>query len=87
MLGQQISLPVLVPMALDYLELVDPFAGGEVGHGSLLLSVLKVERRFWQEHPKLWSRMKAVLGELYEFREFIDNTLLPAAREFEAARV
>jgi len=28
MLGQQISLPVLVPMALDYLELVDPFAGG-----------------------------------------------------------
>lgn len=84
-LGQQISLPVLMPMVLDYLERVDLFAGGDMAHGSLLHNALKVDKVFWQEHPQLWSRMKALLGELHEFREFIDQTLLPAASEFESA--
>ncbi len=53
MLGQQISLPVLMPMALDVLELVAPFAGGDPNRGTLLYSSLKVDKRFWQEYPEL----------------------------------
>jgi CDI immunity proteins len=46
MLGQQISLPILMPMALDVLELVDPFAGGDMNRGTLLYNALKVDVRF-----------------------------------------
>jgi CDI immunity proteins len=43
MLGQQISLATLMPMALDVLELVDPFTGGDMNHGTLLYNALKVD--------------------------------------------
>lgn len=85
MLGQQISLPTLMPMALDVLELVDPFTGGDMSHGTLLYNALKVDKRFWHDHPRLWHRMNAVLADLYSFREFIERELLPAAEEFTAA--
>lgn len=49
MLGQQISLPISMPMALDVLELVDPFAGGDMNQGTLLLNALKVDKQFWQD--------------------------------------
>jgi hypothetical protein len=74
-----------MPMALDVLELVDPFAGGDMNHGMLLYNALKVDKRFWREYPHLWYRMNVVLVSLYSFREFIEGELLPAAREFEAA--
>ncbi len=86
MLGQQISLPVLMPMALDVLELVDPFAGGNMNHGTLLYNALTVNKRFWQEHPQLWYRMGVVLVDLHWFYEYMEQELLPAAREFEATR-
>ena len=86
MLGQQISLPVLMPMALDVLELVDPFAGGNMNHGTLLYNALTVNKRFWQEHPQLWYRMGVVLVDLHWFHEYMEQELLPAAREFEATR-
>jgi hypothetical protein len=85
MLGQQISLPILMPMALDVLELENPFAGGDMNHGTLLYCALTVDKRFWQEHPRLWYRMGVVLVDLYSFREFIEQKLLPAARDFETA--
>ncbi|MEZ6142186.1 MAG: contact-dependent growth inhibition system immunity protein [Zavarzinella sp.] len=83
MLGQQISLPVLIPMALDVLELVDAFAGGDFHHGTLLFNALTVDKRFWQQYPRLWHRMKVVLVDLHTFREYIEQELLPAARAFE----
>ena len=85
MLGQQISLPILVPMALDVLELVNPFAGGDTNHGTLLFNALKVDRQFWQNHPRLWHRMNVILADLYSFREFVEQELLPAAEGFKAA--
>lgn len=85
MLGQQISLPILMPMALDLLELEDPFAGGDMSHGALLHNALKVDKQFWRDHPRLWYRMGVVLVDLYSFREFIEQELIPAARQFESA--
>jgi CDI immunity proteins len=85
MLGQQISLPILMPLALDVLELENPFAGGESGHGTLLHNALRVDGQFWKEHPSLWHRMKVVLVDLFAFHEFLEHELLPAAKKFEGA--
>jgi hypothetical protein len=83
MLGQQISLPILMPMALDVLE-VDPFAGGETNHGALLCVALKVNPQFWQDYPSLWYRMNVVMVDLHSMRDLMENELLPAAAAFEA---
>jgi hypothetical protein len=83
MLGQQISLPILMPMALDVLEFVDPFAGGNLSHRMLLHNALSVDKQFWREHPGLWFRMDVVLVYLYQLREFMDRELLPAAEAFK----
>jgi hypothetical protein len=37
MIGQQISLPILMPMALDVLELIDPFSPAGLHAGTLLM--------------------------------------------------
>ncbi len=84
MIGQQNSLPILMPMALDVLELVDPFAGGDMNHGSLLYNALNVDPQFWREHPRLWFRLNLVLVDLYSFRDFIEKELLPSAETFKA---
>jgi hypothetical protein len=86
MIGQQNSLPILMPMALDVLEFVNPFAGGDMNPGTLLYCALTVDKVFWERHPKLWYRMSTVLVDLYWMRDFIEKNLLPAAREFEALR-
>ena len=85
MLGQQISLPILMPMALDLLE-TDPFAGGDMSPGSLLFNALRVERPFWQGHPDLWYRLNAILVNLHALRDVIERELIAAAGQFQQAR-
>jgi hypothetical protein len=85
MIGQQISLPILMPMALDVLE-TDPFVAADVSHGALLNAALRVDPTFWREYPKLWYRMNVVLVDVYGMRELLEQELLPAARAFEATR-
>lgn len=85
MLGQQISLPILMPMALDLLE-ADPFAGGDMSPGNLLYNALQVDRQFWQRRPDLWYRLNAILVDLHALREFIERQLIPAAGQFHEAR-
>ena len=82
MLGQQISLPILMPMALDVLELENLFAGGDMYHGALLENALRVDPQFWRQHPGLWYRMNAVLNSLESFRGLMEETLFPAAESF-----
>ena len=82
MLGQQISLPLLMPMAIDVLE-VEPFAEGDLFPGALLAMALRVDPRFWRDHPRLWYRMNVVVGSLHRVREFMETELLPAAEAFE----
>lgn len=84
MLGQQISLPTLMPMALDVLA-DNPFVGGDMCAGALLHSALRVDKQFWQDHQQLWYRLSMVLVDLHALREYMDKELLPAAERFEAA--
>jgi hypothetical protein len=81
MIGQQISLPTLVPMALDVLE-IEPLIG-EPSRGSLLMAVLGVDRQFWRDNYELWMRMDMILLEVRMVKELLEGDFVPAAKKFE----
>jgi hypothetical protein len=85
MLGQQNSLAVLMPMALDVLE-ADPFAGGDMYEGALLNMAVRVNPQFWRDHPRLWYRLDMVLLVARQLHEVLAREVFPAAAAFEAAR-
>jgi hypothetical protein len=59
MVGQNIGLEYLVPLALEQLE-EDPFAEGDYYPGDLLVSVLGAQAQFWLAHPDLSERAGVV---------------------------
>lgn len=85
MLGQQISLPILMPMALDLLER-EPFASGDMYHGALLANALRIDPAFWSAHPGLWYRLNVVVADIDSMARTLDEELRPAADAFRAAQ-
>lgn len=85
MLGQQNSLPILMPMALDVLE-ADPFFSGEMYEGDLLNMALRVDAQFWRDHPRLWYRLDAVLLVVRQIYELLEREVFQAATAIAAAR-
>lgn len=81
LLGQQISAPLIVPIALDFLE-DDPMEGGIMLPGTLLRNVLNLPEEFWRAYPALWWRAKEVVSEVQSLREEIEE-LVPAMERFE----
>jgi hypothetical protein len=84
LLGQQISLPILMPMALDVLER-DPFVRGDMDPGALLNAALRVDPEFWRGHSRLWDRLRTIVAEIDEMARLLDEVLRPAAEAFRAA--
>jgi len=62
-IGQEIGLPWLVPLALEVLE-QNPLAEGDFYPGDLLRSVLRVEPSFWSREWEWRDRLKVVLKGL-----------------------
>lgn len=58
-IGQQFSLPILVPLALERLE-ENPLLQADFYEGDLLKFVLMVKTEFWKQHPDLWRRANSV---------------------------
>jgi hypothetical protein len=54
MIGQNIGLPYLVPLAIEHLRR-DPLAQGDFYPGDLLKMVLSADAMFWQNHPE-WHK-------------------------------
>jgi hypothetical protein len=79
LIGQGISLPVLMPLAVQALG-EDPFAAGVSVPGSLLLTALHADRQFWLDHAELWQRMEAVVVTVEAFV----SQFQPAAAGFRA---
>jgi hypothetical protein len=52
MIGQNISLDYLIPLALEHLQR-DPLVAGDFFPGDLLANVLKVKAAFWHVYPHL----------------------------------
>ena len=78
MIGQQISLLILVPLALERLE-DDPPAEGDYYRGDLLAMVLKIEEKFWTAFPTFLQRFRKVINRV--------RNMLPSLEEFTASTV
>jgi hypothetical protein len=65
MIGQQIGLPFLVPLALERLE-ADPMAEGDFYRGDLLCAVARVSDDFWTSHPDALDRVRKIVARIRE---------------------
>jgi hypothetical protein len=54
-IGQQSSLTILVPIALERLK-INPLIEGDLCGGDLLKAVLAVNADFWAIHPDFWQQ-------------------------------
>ena len=73
MIGQEIGLEYLLPLALVELE-KDHLAEGDFYPGDLLKNVLGVSRAFWLQHPELKERMDAVVENAKTKLETLDES-------------
>lgn len=88
LIGQDISLQRLVPLALARIE-TDPFIEGSYYPGDLLIGLLRSDSSFWQRHPEYCRRLLAVAARATdeasvgdsERLEFSDAELLISAYE------
>ncbi len=65
MIGQQISLPYLVPLAVERLE-ADPLAAGHYYPGDLLAVVVRVDESFWDSHADSLRRVRGIVRRAEE---------------------
>jgi len=75
MIGQQIALKHLVPLALDRLQ-ANPLVGGSYYPGDLLASVLRADAALWEWSPDLDVSLRNLIEDLDERSE-----LEPGLRE------
>jgi hypothetical protein len=60
-LGQQLALGTLAPLAMDLLE-ADPFAEGDLYPGDLLVTLTRISSEFWASNPELRGRARRLLA-------------------------
>lgn len=80
MIGQQISLPILIPLAVERLEIA-PFAEGDLYPGDLLAAVLTIEETFWSTHADSFQRIRRVVGRVQEIVPSLDEIDRPIIRQ------
>jgi len=79
MIGQQIGLEFLVPIALERLA-ENPFAEGDFYPGDLLMTLLRLPAGYWHKHSDLrWE-----LADIVQDAASAIDTLLPEIKRFQA---
>lgn len=73
MIGQNIGLNYLIPLAIEQLRR-DPLVAGSFYEGDLLVAVLRAESGFWQGQPRLRSAVLEIVGQFTPFLEHLDLT-------------
>ena len=76
LIGQQIGLIFLIPLALDRLE-PDAFAAGDLYEGDLLHAVVRVPPEFWAAEPQLRSRLDHIVMNLKDRIRFLERDVFP----------
>lgn len=72
LIGQQMSLTFLLPLALE--RLIDnPLRSGELYTGDLFCSVLRVGKEYWKEHKELKNEVDKVIRTYEEARETLEE--------------
>ncbi|MEO6184580.1 MAG: contact-dependent growth inhibition system immunity protein [Verrucomicrobiota bacterium] len=72
MIGQQIALPYLVPLALDLLS-TNPFTAGDCYEGDLLAAVLRADSRFWVASPDLRAEAARIAQQALSLLPSLDE--------------
>lgn len=62
MIGQQISLDHLIPLALEVLT-IDLFVEGDFFEGDLLKNVLTIETDFWNKNKNYWATLDNLIKD------------------------
>lgn len=62
MIGRQLSLPSLVPRAIDVLQ-KNPLAEGHYYPGDLLQVVLEVDWQYWRSNREQWEDVSEIAEE------------------------
>ncbi len=62
MIGQQISLNYLMPLALEVLT-IDLFAEGDFFEGDLLKNVLSIDTDFWNKNKNYWTALNNLIKD------------------------
>jgi hypothetical protein len=73
MIGQQLGLRYLIPIALENLR-ADPFAGGDCYDGDLLAAVLEADSRFWIESPELRGETAQIAQQALSLLPTLDES-------------
>jgi len=81
---QQVSLDIIVPLALPVLER-DPRAAGDLYEGDLLSAVLLAKRGFWPSHPELAGRVEGIVATLHDDPDEVVVDLSADVAAFRAA--
>lgn len=81
LIGQQIGLPFLIPLALHVLER-EPLLDSEYYEGDLLASLVQIEPRFFQAHTDWLERSKSIVVRALAALE--GNDEMDLARGFSA---
>lgn len=82
MIGRQLSLRTLVPIAIEVLE-ENPLAEGDFYPGDLLQAVLEVDKQYWRSNRDQWEAVR----EIAESFAFTQLKLNEALQTFRARRV
>ena len=62
MIGQQIGLHYLIPLALETLT-IDLFAEGDFFEGDLLKNFLSIETEFWGNNKNYWLKLENLIKD------------------------
>ncbi len=79
MIGQEIGLKYLVPLALDTL-MENPFVSGDFYNGDLLTNVLRVDKQFWKQNEDLLFELNEIIATV----KITINTVLPLLEDYES---
>jgi hypothetical protein len=82
MIGQNIGLKFLVPLALEKLK-QDILAEGDFYEGDLLQAVLTCEKEFWNLEPKLTKQLGAIITDNKELLNEQEPDLLKSYEQWK----
>lgn len=74
MIGQQIALPILVPLAISILQ-ANPLAEGDLYPGDLLSAVLNSDKAYWHAHVEEWQEVDQIADSLLDAVGALTDTI------------
>ncbi len=77
LIGQNIGLNFLTPVALDILA-VNPLVEGKMYKGDLLANVACIPDSFWKKHPELNNQVVEIKNDLEIISGTISEELIPS---------